>query len=70
MSSELLAILVCPVCKGDLHYDEGRQRLDCHACRLSYRIEEDIPIMLPEEAEHLEGEPTPGGSGTEGDQER
>ena len=50
ISPELLAILVCPACKGDLHYDPDRQRLNCHACRLSYRIEDDIPIMLPEEA--------------------
>ncbi|MBP7669420.1 MAG: Trm112 family protein [Candidatus Eisenbacteria bacterium] len=65
ISPELLAILVCPVCKGDLRYDSARQRLDCHSCRLSYKIEDDIPIMLPEEAERL-GEPASGGSGTQG----
>ena len=70
ISPELLAILVCPVCKGDLRYDEARQRLDCHACKLSYRIEDDIPIMLPEEAEPLEAEPASPESGTEGDQKR
>ena len=68
ISPELLAILVCPVCKGDLRYDADRQRLDCPACRLSYRIEDDIPIMLPEEAERLEGEPAPRQSGTQEDQ--
>jgi len=70
ISPELLAILVCPVCKGDLRHDAARQRLDCPACRLSYRIEDDIPIMLPEEAEPFEAEPASPRPGTEGDQER
>ena len=57
LSPDLLEILVCPVCKGDLEYLRERERLLCHACRLAYRIEEDIPIMLPDEAEPLDGEP-------------
>jgi len=48
---ELLDILVCPVCKGKLEYDEKENVLVCHESRLKYPIEEDIPIMLPERAE-------------------
>jgi uncharacterized protein YbaR (Trm112 family) len=66
ISDELLQILVCPVCKGDLEYDREGQRLNCDACRLSYLIKDDIPIMLPEEAEPLTREPRPDGSGTQG----
>jgi uncharacterized protein len=51
LSSELLAILVCPACKGDLSYDAGAQTLTCPACRLRYRIVDDIPVMLVHEAE-------------------
>jgi uncharacterized protein YbaR (Trm112 family) len=51
LSHELLSILVCSVCKGDLAYEEGLQRLTCNACRLHYRIVDDIPVMLVEEAE-------------------
>ncbi len=51
LSSELLAILVCPACKGDLVYDTGAQRLTCGACRLRYKIVDDIPVMLVDEAE-------------------
>ncbi len=51
LSPELLSILVCPACKGDLVYEEGLRRLTCNACRLRYRIEDDIPVMLVEEAE-------------------
>jgi uncharacterized protein len=59
ISDELLQILVCPVCKGDLDYDRQGQRLNCPKCRLSYVIKDDIPIMLPEEAEPLRGEQRP-----------
>ena len=51
LDKKLLEILACPACKGNLEYDEKNERLACHACRLKYRIEEDIPIMLVEEAE-------------------
>jgi uncharacterized protein len=53
LSKELLDILVCPACKGDLDYDGANATLTCPACRLRYRIEDDIPIMLVEEAEKL-----------------
>ena len=51
LSPELLSILVCPACRGDLAYDEPAQRLTCPACRLRYRVADDIPVMLVEEAE-------------------
>jgi uncharacterized protein YbaR (Trm112 family) len=51
LSPDLLTILVCPKCKGDLVYDAAAAILTCPACRLRYRIEDDIPVMLVEEAE-------------------
>ena len=51
LSKELLDILACPRCKGDLEYDQKNQKLICHACRLKYDIKDDIPIMLIDEAE-------------------
>jgi uncharacterized protein len=50
---ELLEILVCPKCKGDLEYRLEEAELVCHACRLVYPIEDDIPIMLIDEAKPL-----------------
>lgn len=50
LSPQLLAILVCPKCKGDLEYRETDHVLICHACRLRYDVREDIPIMLIDEA--------------------
>ena len=50
LSPQLLSILVCPKCKGELEHRVQEQALVCHACRLRYAIREDIPIMLIDEA--------------------
>ena len=51
LNPELLEILVCPKCKGELEYDSTGAKLICHACMLKYSIKDDIPIMLIDEAE-------------------
>ncbi len=53
LSKELLDILVCPQCKGELVLLPDESGLICHACRLKYPIRGDIPVMLAEEAERL-----------------
>jgi uncharacterized protein YbaR (Trm112 family) len=53
VSPELLAILVCPKCKGELDYREQESALVCPACRLRYPVRDDIPIMLVDEAEPM-----------------
>ncbi len=52
LAPDLLAILVCPKCKGALEYrtQPAPEALLCHACRLIYAVEDDIPIMLIDEA--------------------
>ena len=50
MDKKLLEILACPVCKGPLLYRKDAQELVCKADRLAFRIENDIPVMLAEEA--------------------
>ena len=51
----LLDILVCPKCKGSLQLNEDKATLFCQKCRLKYRIEDDIPVMLIDEAEAFFG---------------
>ncbi len=67
LNQELLDILACPKCKSekkvnneqgeeeiqeiDLEYDKNNNLLICNNCRLKYRVEDDIPIMLIDEAE-------------------
>jgi uncharacterized protein len=47
---QLLAILVCPKCRGKLRVEEDPPRLLCDQCRLLYEIRDGIPIMLIDEA--------------------
>ena len=55
MKKDLVEILVCPVCKGELELrveaEEGDEvitgALLCHQCDESYPIEDAIPNLLP-----------------------
>ena len=53
MDAKLLDILVCPLCKGPLVYKKAEQELLCKPCRLAYPIQDDIPVMLEDEARRL-----------------
>jgi uncharacterized protein YbaR (Trm112 family) len=53
LSPQLLAILVCPKCKGELEYREAESSLVCRRCMLRYPVRDDIPIMLLDEASPL-----------------
>jgi uncharacterized protein len=53
LAPELLEILVCPKCKGNLEYRTEPESLVCQACRLVYAVEDGIPIMLIDEAKPL-----------------
>ena len=53
ISQELLDILACPKCKGELQLTDQQDGLICQACKLVYPIREDIPVMLIDEAKPL-----------------
>ena len=53
ISKELLDILVCPKCKGDICLTKAGDGLICENCKLLYEIKDDIPIMLIDEAKPL-----------------
>jgi hypothetical protein len=57
ISKDLLAILVCPKCKGDLRLSQEttqeEEGLICDQCKLFYEIRDGIPIMLIDEARKL-----------------
>lgn len=50
----LLAILVCPVTRGTLYYDEAAGELISKEAKLAYPIRDGIPVMLEAEARHLD----------------
>lgn len=50
LENDLLRILACPACRGELDRADGDEGLICPACAKVYPIREDIPVMLGEEA--------------------
>lgn len=53
LDKKLLSILVCPVTKAPLEYDETKQELISRASGLAYPIRDGIPVMLESEARQL-----------------
>jgi uncharacterized protein YbaR (Trm112 family) len=53
LDRKLLSILVCPVSKAPLTYDEEHDELICKASGLAYPVRDGIPVMLEEEARQL-----------------
>lgn len=53
LDPKLLDILACPLCKGPLIYDKVHQELICRPDRLAFAIQDDIPVMLEDEARPL-----------------
>ena len=54
METKYLETLVCPVCKGQLQYKPELQELHCPASKLAFPIRDGIPVMLENEARHLD----------------
>lgn len=49
----ILELLVCPVSRGPLHYDETKSELVSKEANLAFPVRDGIPVMLPEEARKL-----------------
>ncbi|MBN2397228.1 MAG: Trm112 family protein [Deltaproteobacteria bacterium] len=54
IQKDLLDILACPQCKGEIRLNEEETGLICDTCKLLYEIRDGIPVMLIEEATPLE----------------
>jgi len=53
IAPELIELLACPKCKGEVRLDSAKNGFTCEACRLLYPIEDDIPNFIIEEAKPL-----------------
>ncbi len=51
---DLVSLVRCPKCHGELKLTDGEKGFACHACKLLYPIVDDIPQLLTEEAKPLE----------------
>jgi uncharacterized protein YbaR (Trm112 family) len=50
MDKELLDLLACPKCKGDLEEDGDGASLRCSRCAIRFPVEDGIPILVLESA--------------------
>lgn len=53
LSHDLLNILACPACKGELCMDESGQKLYCRPCGICFPIRNGIPVLLMDEAQAI-----------------
>jgi uncharacterized protein YbaR (Trm112 family) len=51
LDQQLLEILACPNCRGEVDYKEAEQVIECRNCHYRYPVRDDIPVMLVDEAE-------------------
>lgn len=70
MESRLLEILVCPLCKGPLHFNREQQELICNTDRLAFPVRDGIPVMLEQEARDLHPAPSEAATGTAADDQQ
>ena len=55
LDPELLALLACPHCRGEVEHKEADNVLECRSCHYRYPVREGIPVMLVDEAEKPAG---------------
>jgi uncharacterized protein YbaR (Trm112 family) len=53
LDKKLLSILVCPLCKGELHFDRIKDELVCKIDGLAFPIRDGVPVMLTNEAREI-----------------
>ena len=53
LPDKLVKKLACPQCHGVLDYFPERERLQCASCRLAFRVTDDIPVLVLDEAEKM-----------------
>jgi uncharacterized protein YbaR (Trm112 family) len=53
LSEQLIDLLACPKCKGEVKCEEDQGRVLCEPCKLAYPVRDGIPVMLEDEAEKL-----------------
>lgn len=53
MDKNLLEILACPLCKGELIFDKEKSELHCRIDHLAFPIVNGIPVMIAAEARKI-----------------
>ncbi|OOR98367.1 tetraacyldisaccharide 4'-kinase [Haemophilus paracuniculus] len=55
MNEKLVALLACPLSNGKLEWDKTHNRLISPQAKVAYPIVNGIPVLLPEQAQPLDG---------------
>lgn len=50
LNQDLLDILICPKCKGEIRLSPNNDYIICDKCSLAYKLDNDMPIMLIDNA--------------------
>lgn len=50
LDPQLLAIIVCPACRGELTEASQAEELLCAGCGNAYPVRDQIPVLLVDEA--------------------
>ncbi len=53
LTKNLLDKLVCPSCKNKMRYEEKKDKLICQNCSVAYKVNNDVPVLLADEAEKI-----------------
>lgn len=53
LPEHLIEKLACVKCQGDLSYDTDKDYLTCQKCSLGYRVEDNVAVLLMDEAERI-----------------
>jgi len=54
ISKELVKILCCARCRGELSYSPEKNTLTCRKCERVYRVHDDVPVMIDEDNQKLQ----------------
>ncbi|MDX1901928.1 MAG: Trm112 family protein [Gammaproteobacteria bacterium] len=54
MEKNVLEILACPICKGELIFDRHSQELICRFDRKVWPIVDGVPVMLESRSRRLD----------------
>jgi uncharacterized protein YbaR (Trm112 family) len=49
--AKLEKTVVCPICHGGLRFNEDFTKLRCTGCGKRFRVQDEIPVLLAQEAE-------------------
>lgn len=50
LNQDLIDILICPKCKGEIRISSKNNYIICDKCSLAYKLDNDMPIMLIDSA--------------------